>query len=193
MSADRDRDDLDAARAEEYALLSVLLSRAPDGELLSNLGQLRGDRTPLGNAHTQLAIAARSTDAEEIRREFSDLFIGLGRGELLPYGSYYLSGFLPERPLIRLRQDLTSLGIERAPEQRETEDHIAVLCEIMVQLIQNATRDAERAFFEAHFQPWAIRFFKDLEAAKSAKFYRQVGLLGRLYVEIESEAFPLPA
>src|SRR5262249_40942207 len=126
-----DIDEVDAARAQEYALLSVLLARAPDAGLLERLGALRGDASPLGVAHVALAEAAQRTDVERVEREYFDLFIALGRGELLPYGSYYLTGFLHERPLARLRADLDKLGIERVAGQAEPEDHAAILCEIM--------------------------------------------------------------
>jgi len=86
-----DIDEVDAARAQEYALLSVLLARAPDAGLLERLGALRGDASPLGLAHVALAEAAQRTNVERVEREYFDLFIGLGRGELLPYGSYYLT------------------------------------------------------------------------------------------------------
>src|SRR5256714_12607299 len=129
------RDELEAARAQEYALLAVLLARAPDAALLERIAALRGDATPLGMAHAALAHAAGEVSADRIEREFFDLFIGVGRGELLPYGSYYLTGFLNERPLARLRADLRLLGIERVEEQHEPEDHAAVLCEIMARLI----------------------------------------------------------
>src|SRR5260370_14040692 len=109
-----DVDEVDAARAREYALLSVLLARAPDAALLARLAELRGDASPLGLAHAALSEAASGADVERVEREYFDLFIGLGRGELLPYGSYYLSGFLHERPLARLRAHLNRLGIERA-------------------------------------------------------------------------------
>src|SRR4029450_3689749 len=129
-----DVDEVDAARAQEYALLSVLLARAPDAALLARLGTLRGDTSPLGLAHVALAEAAQRCNAERVEREYFDLFIGLGRGELLPYGSYYLSGFLHERPLARLREDLGRLGITRAEGNPEPEDHAAILCEIMAGL-----------------------------------------------------------
>ena len=93
--------------------------------------KLRGDATPLGLAHVALAQAAGNASAERIAREYFTLFIGVGRGELLPYGSYYLTGFLNERPLARLREDLRAYGIERAEGQVEPEDHAAILCEIM--------------------------------------------------------------
>jgi TorA maturation chaperone TorD len=191
-----DVDEVDASRAQEYALLSVLLMRAPDAGLLERVGGLRGDASPLGLAHAALAEAASGTTAERVEREYFDLFIGLGRGELLPYGSYYLAGFLHERPLARLRDDLARLAIERAPGQPEPEDHAAILCEIMSGLASRrfpAPEGAERALFEQHLAPWVGRFFADLECAQSADFYRRVGTLGRVFMEIESDAFALPS
>src|SRR6267142_7039367 len=189
-----DVDEVDAARAQEYALLSVLLARAPDLELLERLGTLRGDASPLGVAHAALAEAAHRTNVERVEREYFDLFIGLGRGELLPYGSYYLTGFLHERPLARLRSDLAEIGIVRAEQHYEPEDHIAILCEIMAGLAGGrfvAPEGGERRFFERHLAPWAGRFFADLEAAPGAQFYRHVGRVGRLFMDIETEAFAL--
>jgi TorA maturation chaperone TorD len=189
-------DDVDAARAQEYSLLSALLARAPDRALLERLATLRGDASPLGLAHAALAEAASRTTSERVEREYFDLFIGLGRGELLPYGSYYLTGFLHERPLARLRKDLDKLGIERAAGQAEPEDHAAILCEIMAGLVSGRFQTppgADRELFEAHLAPWIGRFFADLEQAESANFYRGVGALGRSFVNIETEAFALPA
>ena len=126
-----DIDEVDAARAQEYALLATLLTRAPDAALLSGLSELRADASPLGLAHAALAEAADKATVESAEREFFDLFIGLGRGELLPYGSYYLTGFLHERPLARLRDDLARIGIARRDGVVEPEDHAGILCEIM--------------------------------------------------------------
>jgi TorA maturation chaperone TorD len=187
-----DIDEVDAARAREYALLSVLLARAPGADLLRRLAQIEADASPLGAAHAALAQAARDATAERVAREFFALFIGLGRGEILPYGSYYLTGFLHERPLARLRQDLIRLGFERAPGLAEPEDHAAILCEIMAGLASQALPappGADRDLFEAHLAPWMARFFADLEQAQGAAFYRCVGTLGRLFMQIESEAF----
>jgi TorA maturation chaperone TorD len=189
-------DDIDTARAQEYALLSVLLARAPDAALLSRLAELRGDASPLGLAHAALAEAASRASLERLEREYFDLFIGLGRGELLPYGSYYLSGFLHERPLARLRAYLGGLRIERAEGQSEPEDHAAILCEIMAGIISGrlpAPAGADRELFEHHLAPWLGRFFADLERAEGADFYRRVGVLGRVFVEIETQAFALPS
>jgi TorA maturation chaperone TorD len=191
-----DVEDVDSARAQEYTLLAALLSRAPDQALLDRLATLRGDASPVGVAHAALAEAASRTTAERAEREYFDLFIGLGRGELLPYGSYYLSGFLHERPLARLREQLTRLGIERVDGQSEPEDHAAILCEIMAGLINGrlpAEAGADRDLFGKHLSPWIGRFFADLEQAEAANFYRHVGTLGRLFVDIETEAFALPS
>jgi len=187
-------DEIDAARAQEYALIAMLLTRAPDTQLLSNLSELRGDATPLGMAHVALAEAASNADARRVEREYFDLFIGLGRGELMPYGSYYLTGFLHERPLARLREDLAKLGIARADGVVEPEDHAAILCEIMSGLASGrlpAPPNSDRLIFDKHMAPWIGRFFTDLERAEAADFYRRVGTLGRVFIDIESEAFAL--
>jgi len=187
-------DDVDLARAQEYALLAALLTRAPDAAFLQRLAALRGDPTPLGLAHVGLADAAGRADAGKVEREFFNLFIGIGRGELMPYGSYYIAGFLHERPLARLREDLGGFGIERVEGQYESEDHAAILCEIMSGIAGGqfpAPADAGRQLFEKHLAPWLGRFFTDLERTESAAFYRSVGTLGRAFIEIESEAFAL--
>jgi len=189
-------DDVALARAQEYALLATLLIRAPDARLLEKLAALRGDASPLGVAHAALAQAASETTVERVEREYFDLFIGLGRGELLPYGSYYLTGFLHERPLARLRADLAPLGIERAEGNCEPEDHAATLCEIMAGLVSGrlpAPAGADQQIFEKHMSPWIGRFFADLERAEAAGLYRRIGTVGRLFMEIEAEAFALPS
>lgn len=188
--------DVDAARAQEYALLGALLARAPDAELLARLALLRGDASPLGLAHAALGEAASRTDADRLQREYFDLFIGLGRGELLPYGSYYLTGFLHERPLARLREDLKGLRIERSAGNVEPEDHAAILCEIMAGLVGGcfaAPAGSDQQVFERHLQPWIGRFFADLEQADAADFYARVGTIGRLFIDIETQAFALPS
>jgi TorA maturation chaperone TorD len=190
----REVDEVDAARAQEYALLSALLARAPDAALLKRLAELRGEATPIGVAHAALAEAASRTTAEQVEREFFNLFIGIGRGELMPYGSYYLTGFLHERPLARLREDLAKLGIERTEGNAEPEDHAATLCEIMAGLAGGrfgARPGSDQEIFENHMAPWMGRFFSDLEHAEAANFYRSVGTVGRLLMDIETEAFAL--
>ena len=194
VSSNRDIDEIDLLRAAEYGLLSLLLGKAPDTETLARVAQLKGDASDLGMAHIELAAVASATDDRAANKEFFDLFIGLGRGELLPYASYYLTGFLHERPLARVREDLDLLGIERAGPSREPEDHIAILLEVMAGLARGdfEAEFAEQArFFERHLKPWAARMFADLEMSGTAKFYRAVGRVGRVFMELESEAFTL--
>lgn len=196
IQTNRDIIDVDTARMEEYALLAVLLASAPDAMLLKGLSAIRGDSTPLGLAHAALAQAAQEASPERLEREFFDLFIGVGRGELLPYGSYYLTGFLNERPLARLRADLRVLGITLTEQQNEPEDHAAILFEIMAGLAGGslaAAPDAQNKLFTKHLAPWIGRFFTDLEQVKNSNFYRRVGAVGHLFIEIETEAFALPS
>jgi TorA maturation chaperone TorD len=195
LAVEKGIEEIDVLRGAEYALLSVLLGKAPSGDLLSRLSELRGDATALGLAHIDLANAAQGIDETAAGREYFNLFIGVGRGELLPYGSYYQTGFLHERPLARVREDLALLGIERADSVREPEDHIAILCEIMSGLAQgeyDADAEAQARFFERHIAPWAARFFADLETTGAAQFYKSVGRVGRTFIELEAEAFKLP-
>ncbi len=191
----RSPDEVDAARAQEYALLATLLARAPDTKLLSRLARLRGDASELGMAHAAMGEAAARLDQERVAQEHFTLFVGVGRGELLPYASYYLTGFLYQRPLARLRADLAQLGIEHAQAQSEPEDSAATLCEIMAALISGAIEapdDADRELFERHIAPWMGRFFADLENSPTADFYARLGAIGRTFLDIEAEAFQLP-
>jgi TorA maturation chaperone TorD len=188
-------DDIARGRAQEYALLARLLRNPPDAALLKQIGQLQSDATALGAAHHELAEAAKGASAPDVSREFFDLFIGVGRGELLPYASYYMTGFLHERPLARLRQDLNRFGIKRAEGVLEPEDHAGILCEIMSGLASGqlpAPEEAGDTIFDNHLASWMGRFFADLERADAAEFYKSVGAVGRVFMEIEAEAFALP-
>ncbi|MGA2892722.1 MAG: molecular chaperone TorD family protein [Xanthobacteraceae bacterium] len=189
-------DEVEGDRAREYALLAVLLAAAPSPDLLARLAMLCGDASTLGAAHRALAEAAAATTGVNVEREFFTLFVGIGRGELLPYGSYYLTGFLHDRPLAQLRADLVQLGIERVQGFAEPEDHAAVLCDIMAGLVDGRFApppNADRDMFNSHLAPWIGRFFADLEQARGADFYRCVGAVGRQFVAIENEAFSLAA
>ncbi len=196
ISSDRIVDEIDQARAQEYALLAVLLSRSPDAEMIGRLALLRGDASPLGVAHAELGEAAVRANEESAGREYFDLFAGLGKGLLLPYASHYLEGSLYGRALARLRETLQQLGIERAAGHSEPEDHAALICEIMAGLVGGDIAGpvgADREFFEKHLAPWIRRFFVDLEKAESVDFYAHVGSLGRIFVDVETEAFALSA
>jgi len=187
-------DEFDLLRAREYALLATLLGSPPTADLLSRLAKLDGDASPLGWVHHVLAAAARQAEPAAVEREYFELFVGVARGELLPYASYYLTGFLNERPLALVREALASLCIERSEENPEPEDHIATLCEVMAGLASGdfpADAAMHRRFFERHLQPWAGDFFADVESARAARFYSAVGALGRVLVEIEAEALTM--
>jgi TorA maturation chaperone TorD len=189
-------DEFDHARAQEYALLARLLARSPDAPMIERLARLGGDATLLGLAHAALGQAAARTSAEQVDREYVALFAGFGQNGLLPYASHYRTGALYDRPLAQLRDDLQRLGIERTAGDSEPEDHAAVLMEIMAALAGGqigAPPGADRDFFEQHLAPWIGRFFADLARVKSADFYACVGAMGGIFIDIETEAFTLPA
>ncbi|WP_426611305.1 TorD/DmsD family molecular chaperone [Bradyrhizobium sp. McL0616] len=195
VSAETGSDGIDRARSREYALLATLLARSPDTEMIKRLALLQGDDSSLGTAHAALADAAANTSEECARREYFNLFVGLGQGLLSPYASHYLTGSLYARPLARLRETLQRLGIESV-RRSEPEDHISILCEIMAGLVGGdipAPTGTDREFFEKHLTVWARRLFVDLERAESAPFYSSVGALGRIFMDIEIEAYSLPA
>lgn len=188
----------DALRAHVYALLARLLSGPPSAQLLEAVRGLSGDESEFGQTLNALATVAKRTTPEAANYEYHDLFIGIAQGELQPYGSYYLTGFLHEKPLAILRGDMARLGITRRENVPEPEDHIAALCEMMAGLITGAFGEPadiaeQRAFFDAHIGSWAPRFFENLEAAKAAVLYMPVGRLGRYFMRIESEAFAMAA
>ncbi len=184
----------DRLRADLYDFLAALLAAPPDAGLLARTAALSGDDTPLGRAVATLAKLAAAATPVSAEREFTRLFIGLGRGELLPYASYYLTGFLNEKPLALLRRDMAGLQIKRAPNVYEPEDNIASLMEMMAGLITGrfgapASLARQQEFFNRHIAPWAGHFFTDLEGAKGSVLYTPVGTVGRLFTEIEREAF----
>jgi TorA maturation chaperone TorD len=193
---ERSIDEIDSARAREYALLASLLSQSPGAQLLSGLAGLPIDSSPIGLAHAALAEAARQATEAGVAREYVALFGGVGASALLPYASHYLAQTLYGRPLARLRETLQPLGVEKAPERIEPEDHASFLCEVMAGLIGGdilAPEGTDQIFFEEHLGSWIRRFFVDLEAAKSADFYRSVGGLGRTFIDVETHAFTLSA
>jgi TorA maturation chaperone TorD len=189
-------DDIDLARARTYNLLANLLAKPPTATLLGRVAKITGDATPLGLAWIALADAARATDEVAAGEEYFKLFVGVGRGEVLPYASFYLAGFLHERPLAAVRADLERLGIERRAGQHEPEDGIATLFDAMAGLIDGsypAVPSAQDEFFEMHIRPWAPRLFADILVAPSARFYRAVADLGRHWIDLETRAFAIAA
>ena len=188
----------DVLRADLYDLLAALLAKPPTRDLIDRVAKLDGDDGELGRAIKALTSLARATTASAAEREFNRLVIGAARGELLPYASYYMTGFLHEKPLAVLRNDMAQRAIERAPNVFEPEDNIASLCEMMAGLIlgrfgEPATLAGQKDFFSTHIAPWAGHFFADLEAAKGSLIYAPVGAIGRVFMEIEREAFRMGA
>ena len=188
----------DRLRADLYNFLGVLLARPPDRGLLDQTAALTGDTSDVGQAVSTLARVAKLTKPATVESEYNRLFIGLGRGELLPYASYYLTGFLNEKPLALLRQDMTARGLARSDTVFEPEDNIASLMEMMGAMIVGrfgapATLGQQKDFFNRPIGPWAGHFYTDLEAAKNSVFYAPVGRLGQVFMEIEAEAFRMSA
>ena len=186
----------DVLRANLYRLLAHALRAGPARGDLDTFAAMSGDDTPIGKAVGALARVSANTTPEEAEREYHDLFIGVGRGELVPYGSYYITGFLHEKPLARLRNDMAQLGIARRSNVSESEDHIAALCEMMSGLIMGdfdgaADLAEQKKFFQAHLAPWAKVFFTDLEGARSSVFYACIGQLGAAFMDVEVQAFEM--
>lgn len=187
----------DRLRADLYRLLARALLGPPDDAFLRALADLKGDGSPVGKAFAALARVALRTSAPQARDEYDALFVGLGtRGEVLPYASYYLTGFLHEKPLAALREDMEARGIEREAGVSEPEDHAGAICEMMAGLIDGsygapAALAEQRTFFERHVGPWIAHFFKDLESAGASRLYQPIGQIGRLFVGIERDAFDM--
>jgi TorA maturation chaperone TorD/DNA-binding transcriptional regulator YdaS (Cro superfamily) len=188
----------DRVRADCWRLVGRMLAAPPAADLLDAVGHMLGGEGAFGAAIDALAGAARGTDAEAASREYHDLFIGLARGELMPFASYYKTGFLYDKPLAKLRVDMERFGIAPVDNASDPEDHIASIAEMMAGLIGGdfgapAALAVQKQFFDTHLAPWAPRFFADLEKAETAHLYRHVGAVGRLLMQIETEAFALAA
>ncbi len=186
----------DVLRAQIYRLLAGFLSLPPDNSRLKAASDLVGDDSEFGAAIGNFARIAGRIDVETADVEFHDLFIGVTRGELLPYGSYYQTGFLNEKPLANLRKEMARQGIERIGGLKDPEDHIASILEMMAGLIEGAYGDPvvpgkQKKFFEIHVNSWASHFFRDLEAAEYSVLYAPLGTIGRLFMKIEQDAFAM--
>lgn len=178
-------------RSRVYGLLGRLFADIPGPEVIEPLTALEVDPAdgPLAEGWGGLADAARASDVEALDIEYHALFIGLGRGEIMPFATWYLTGFLMGRPLVRLRQDLRRLGLERGDGVHEPEDHIAALFEAMALLSgpEGSSLAAQREFFNTHLAGWVERFMQDLRAAQSARFYKAVGAFGERFIVLEKQ------
>jgi TorA maturation chaperone TorD len=178
-------------RAGAYSVLAALLRDAPNEAVLDFVAELEVDAANNGNelllSLNMLSLAARHSAPQALLDEYHALFIGLGRGELVPYGSWYQTGFLMEKPLGLLRADLAALGFARSEDVHEPEDHVAALFEVMAMLIHEGSGiDSQQHFFQSHIGNWAERFFDDLGNANAAVFYRSVARFGQAFLAMEN-------
>ena len=185
----------DQLRADMYSFLASLLRTEPSADLVKQLTLLESDDTPIGKAIKILTKLASSLDLPSIRAEYVGIFIGVGRGEILPFASYYLTGFLKDKPLAKLRGDMQEIGIT-VSSGIDPEDHIATLFDIMAGLIlgkfnRKFSIGEQKDFFNKHLAPWVDLLMRDIEASKIAVFYAPVGTIGREFIEIERSSFKM--
>lgn len=188
------------ARAELYGLLARLWFAPPDAALLQQFRVAVTEAPEAGGfleAPWQALVAAmRATTPQAAAAEFDALFGGVGKPEVFVYGSFYLAGFLNEKPLAALRGDLAALGLARDETRGETEDHIAGVFEVMRFLIAGddiavCNLEQQRRFFRAHVQTWAERLCDAVEAHPQAALWRHVGAMTRAFVQVEAQGFDL--
>ncbi|WP_415720671.1 TorD/DmsD family molecular chaperone [Photobacterium ganghwense] len=195
----RQQDDI-ALRVDIYAMLARLFRQPPNQQILTWLSEL-DVQMPEGSMHDKaqmqgmaatwpvLRLAAQTTSLLAVEEEYQDLFIGIGRGEIVPFGSWYLTGSLMEMPLAHLRRDLAMMGFERDESVKEPEDHIAALLEVMAMLVESGTKEQQQQFFNRHIATWFERLCSDLKAAQSAVFYSAVAELALQFLNLEKTQF----
>ena len=196
----RDALDEETARSELYGLLALLYYAPPTAELTAQL-RVAATEAPAAGAFLEepwraLVGVARDMTDDAIQSEYNALFGGIGKPEVYLYGSHFLSGFLNEKPLARLRTDLAGLGLAREDAMSETEDHLAYLCEVMRYLIAGedlalAQLTRQRAFFATHIQPWVMTLCDDVQQHPKARFYAALAGLTRAFMAVEAQGFDM--
>lgn len=187
----------ETARADLYGLLATLFYAPPSQTLLDTIASARSEGAgALEQAWAELVLACKNAKAEAVREEYDQLFISTGKPEVMLYGSYYLSGFLMEKPLAALRTDLAELGLERVATVTESEDHIASLCEVMRYLIASddvlhANIPVQKIFFTMHMQAWVLDACAAINASHHAGLYAVVAHLAQTFFEVETQAFDM--
>lgn len=193
-------DSEELARAELYGLLARLWIGPPDDALLTQFRVAVTEAPQPGGfleAPWQALVASmRATTPQAAGGEYDALFGGVGKPEVFLYGSFYLAGFLNEKPLAQLRADLAALGLERDETRGETEDHIACVFEVMRYLIAGedvavSNLEQQRRFFRAHVQPWVEQLLDAVEAQPRALLWRDIAALTRAFVQVETQGFDL--
>lgn len=187
----------ETARADLYGLLAGLFYGPPSQDLLNAIAQTpAGGDSALQQAWNDLARTCEEADAQKVRDEYESLFIGVGKPEIMLYASYYLSGFLMEKPLAALRGDLDTLDLQRSESMPESEDHISALCEVMRYLItsddpaQNSLA-TQKQFFSTHLQSWAGEMCDVIMHHPQAVFYSEVAQLAKHFFDVEMQAFDM--
>jgi TorA maturation chaperone TorD len=198
FSAADDSDEL--ARAEVYGLLSQLFYAPPDDELYAQL-QVAVTEAParggfLEASWSELVAVSRRLDAAAVRDEYAALFQAIGKPELFLFGSYYITGRLNEKPLVDLRDALQRLGLERAADMTETEDHIAYLCEVMRFLIAGedlgvSNLAVQERFFNAQMRSWSDAMWEQIARHPRADFYRAAAQFAQAFFAVEAQAFDM--
>jgi len=186
----------DQLRADMYSFIANMIRTEPSQELIDSVKTLSGDSSLIGSSIKLISKLASTMHISEIHDEYVNLFLGVGRGELLPFASYYLTGFLNDKPLSKLRDDMNELGVVRLKEVKEPEDHVSSLFDIMSGLITGKFGKVyliseQSTFFEKHLNSWVHLLMSDIESAKTAVFYVPIGSLGKEFINIEREAFKM--
>ena len=186
----------DQLRADMYSFLANLLRAEPDENLVNQLTMLDSDDSPIGKSIKTLSKLTTSLDLPTIRDEYVRIFVGVGRGEILPFASYYLTGFLKDKPLAKLRQDMQKIGIKLEENVKEPEDHIASIFDMMSGLIlgkfeKKYSITEQKDFFNKHLAPWVDLLMRDIESSKIAVFYSPIGTIGKEFMEIERASFSM--
>jgi len=195
--ADRLKDPAtyDRARSDIYVLLAMLLTQPPSPEVFGGILSLEveeGVPRQLHIALMRLRDAGCSFSPAELELEFQALFVGLGCGEIVPFASWYRERRLMAGPLAELRGDLRCFGLRRREGSCEPEDHAGVLCEILAMISRadsGVSFERQRPFFKNHALSWLPRFFRDLQGLRGAVFYRDVGILGEVFMDTEQRYF----
>jgi TorA maturation chaperone TorD len=177
-------------RADIYLLLSTLFRQQPTNELIAFLSELETEQSEsaMQQAWNELKQAAIESQPEALSDEYQELFIGIGRGEVVPFASWHLTGSLMEKPLASIRHDLALLGLEREEQVKEPEDHFSALCEVM-SVLTGEEEELQQVFFNKHLGTWFESLTKQVKSAENANFYRSVAELAQAFMTLEQVRF----
>ncbi|WP_253737529.1 TorD/DmsD family molecular chaperone [Halohasta salina] len=161
-------DGLESDLAATYAVLAVcwrepsdrLVAVANEGELTPVVGDLDG------------------VDPDDLRVEYTRLFIGPAGPPCPPYESVYRDGeddaeFGPvEGPsTVAVRRWYRAFGVHPAPEYSDLPDHIAAELEFAAALADEGRVDRLEQFLDEHLRVWADTFLDRVEAETCEGFY----------------------